>query len=121
MVIEAVLRKDVIINYGSLRDIQLNNFATYPRFFVPQTEPVYADLNGDSLLVLAGGANRHLQVSQGRLAHPVAARFRHLQNTDQLRLKRYALPKKAGWVILDWKQNTRDHPRRPTNTFDRGK
>jgi len=79
----------------------VNNFVTHPRLFVPQTKPVYADLNGDSLLVLTGRANRHLQVSQGRLAHPITACFRHLQNTDQLRLERHALPKKAGWVILD--------------------
>lgn len=86
--------------------IYVNNFATHPGLLVPQAKPVYADLNGDSLLVLAGGANRHLQVSQGRLAHPVTACFRYLQNTDQLCLERHALPKKAGWVVLDWKALT---------------
>lgn len=67
--------------------VKIRCLRTHPRLLVPQTKPVYADLNGDSLLVLPRGANRHLQVSQGRLAHPVAACFRHLQDTDQLRLE----------------------------------
>ena len=73
---------------------------TYRRLFVPESKSVDGDVNGDSLLVLPGGPDGHLEICKSVLAHPISPGFRHLQDADELRLERNALTEKAGWRIL---------------------
>lgn len=52
------------------------------------------------LLVLASGADGHLEVRQRLLAHAVPPRLRHLQHADQLGAERDTLAEEAARLVL---------------------
>ena len=54
---------------------------------VDDLDAVERDVDDDALLVLAARLHRQLLPLQRLLAHPVAARFRHIVHADDLRLE----------------------------------
>lgn len=66
-----------------------------PSLLVSEAQAVNGDVDGDALLVLARGADGHLEIGQGILAHPVATSFSHLQDSDELRLEAHPFSHKS--------------------------